>query len=202
MKTGALVATTIVAGLSLGVCVPAGAADGDVTYFFSGSFDLPIPADLDNSKGWMEDAVIDVPFHLAIRDLDVTVSITHTMAFDLHLYLQGPSGTRILLNMNDPFDEFYTGENYSSTTFDDEADISIEEGRPPFEGRYVPLGSLTAFDGEDAYGLWQFQVYDAYYANVGSFNSFQLTITTPEPATAAFLLLGLGLAGRAARRRG
>jgi subtilisin-like proprotein convertase family protein len=201
MNSRALFLAMIVAGVSLGAGVPARAADGDVTYSFSGSFDLPIPADPDNTKGWMEDAIIEVPLHLIIRDLDVTVSATHSMAFDLHLYLESPSGTRVLLNMSDPFSGFYEGENYSSTTFDDEADTPIEEGSPPFEGRYVPLGSLAAFDGEDAYGPWELQVYDAYYMNVGTFNSFQLTITTPEPATAVLLLLGLGLAARPPRRR-
>jgi subtilisin-like proprotein convertase family protein len=201
MKARALVSALVIACVSLGACVPARAADGDVTYSFSGSFDLPIPADPENSKGWMEDAAIEVPLHLVIRDLDVTVSITHTMAFDLHLYLQSPAGTRVLLNMSDPFGGFYEGENYSSTTFDDEAGTPIEAGRPPFEGSYVPLGSLAAFDGEDAYGLWQCQVYDAYYMNVGTFNSSRLAITVPEPATVAFLLLGLSLAGRPPRRR-
>ncbi len=200
MNSRALVSAMVVAGVSLGTCMPARAADGDITYSFSGSFDLPIPADPSDSKGWMQDAIIEVPLHLAILDLDVTVSITHTKAFDLDLYIQSPSGTRVLLNKSDPFNGYYTGEDYSSTTFDDEADTSIVEGEPPFEGHYVPLESLAAFDGEDTCGLWEFQVYDAFYINLGTFNSFGLTITAPEPATAALVLLGLSLAGRLPRR--
>jgi subtilisin-like proprotein convertase family protein len=131
---------------------------------------------------------------MLITDLDVSVDITHTNAFDLQLFLKSPSGTRVLLN-EVHLDDFYKGANYSSTTFDDEARTPIEEGQSPYRGSYRPLapGLLASFDGEDAYGPWRFQVYDVWQADTGTFNSYTLTITTPEPATAAFLILGLGL---------
>lgn len=203
MRVDASALTLCTAGILLSLCGPVRAGDTDVTYSFGDYFDLRIPADPDASKGWMDDAVIDVPQHLTIADLDVTISITHTNAFDLRLFLESPSGTIVLLNESDPFGGFYQGADYSSTTFDDEAATAIEDGEPPFEGRFRPLAgqSLTAFDGQDAYGAWKLQVYDAFAGDTGSFDSFTVTFAVPEPATVAFLILGLGLAGLPSRRR-
>lgn len=202
MRASASVLSLVVASVLLTLCGSVEAGDTDVTYSFGDYFDLRIPADPDASKGWMDDAVIDVPQHLSIADLDVTISITHTNAFDLRLFLESPSGTIVLLNESDPFGGFYQGADYSSTTFDDEAATAIEDGEPPFAGRFRPLEgqSLTAFDGQDAYGSWKLEVYDAFAGDTGSFDSFTLTFSVPEPATVALLVLGLGLAGLPLRR--
>lgn len=164
---------------------------------YSGSFNLSIPAEPGATKGWMTDALIEITDHYLIRDIDVRISSTHTSAFDLQLFLQSPAGTRICLNMYNPFSEFFEGENYSQTIFDDEADISISLGQAPFTGRFRPRDpyQLSIFDDEDVYGSWRLQIYDAFYYNTGTLDSFELIITnyTPEPATAVLLLLGTAL---------
>jgi subtilisin-like proprotein convertase family protein len=150
----------------------------------------------------MADAVLEVPDHLIVRDLDVSVSVTHTKVFDLRLLLTSPAGTTVLLNSYDPFTGYFEGQDYQGTVFDDEAPVSIADGQAPFEGRYRPSdeAALSAFDGEDAFGAWRLQIYDAHYVDTGVLEAFGLTITTPEPASAVLLLVGLGLA-RFARRR-
>jgi hypothetical protein len=97
--------------------------------------------------------------------------------------------------MYDPLVEYFNGEDYQGTTFDDEAVTPIENASAPFTGRYRPLEGnlLSTFDGQDAFGTWRLSVYDAYYGHVGCFNEFTLTITVPEPATIALLLLALPL---------
>jgi hypothetical protein len=108
--------------------------------------------------------------------------------------------------MYNPFEDFFKGADYRNTVFDDEAPISISEGEAPFEGRFRPLdpAGLAAFDGEDAFGPWRLRIYDAYYMDAGSLESFGLFITAvptiPEPATMSLVLLGLG-GLRWARRR-
>jgi hypothetical protein len=151
----------------------------------------------------MEDAVLEVPDHLIIEDLDVSVSLTHTNVFDLQLVVTSPSGTSVVLNSYDPFTDYFSGADYRQTVFDDEAEISIADALPPFTGHFRAdaNNALSVFDGEDAFGNWHLEIYDAHYADTGSLDAFGLTITTPEPATAALLLAGLGVVRFARRRR-
>jgi len=162
---------------------------------YSSEFDLPIPAETDSSIGWMDDALLEVPDHIIISDVDVGISVTHTNVFDLQIFLQSPSGTRICLNMYDSFEGFFAGENYTNTIFDDEAQSSISQAEPPFTGRFRPLDlyTLSEFDNEDAFGFWRLQIYDAFYYNSGTLDRVELMITTPESATAIFLIFGAGL---------
>jgi subtilisin-like proprotein convertase family protein len=167
-------------------------------YTYGGDFDLPIPkpdsSDPDISKGWMDDAVIEITDYFIVSDLDVRVSITHTNVFDLQMFLQSPVGTRICLNMY-TFREFFEGADYTQTVFDDEAQLSIKQAEPPFTGSFRPLEpyKLSDFAGEDTFGLWRLQIYDAWDWDTGALDSFELFITTPEPATAIFLMLGASL---------
>lgn len=174
-------------------------------YTYGGDFDLPIPkpdsSDPDISKGWMDDAVIEITDNFIVSDLDVRISITHTNVFDLQIFLQSPTGTRICLNMYD-FREFFEGANYTQTIFDDEAELSIKQAEAPFTGSFRPIEpyKLSEFDGEDNYGVWRLQIYDAWDWNTGTLDNFELVISTPEPAVAVFLILGAGLINLFKRR--
>ena len=164
-------------------------------YTYGGSFDLPIPGNPAETKGWMDDAVILVPDNFILGDIDVKLTITHTQAFDLQLYLQSPAGTRICLNQYDPFTKFFNGENYIQTIFDDEAALPIEQGTVPFTGSFRPIQALSVFDGENSFGQWRLQIYDAYFDDRGTLNNFELIITDlPEPSTALLFAGGLLLA--------
>jgi hypothetical protein len=125
------------------------------------------------------------------------------------LYLVGPSGIVVTLNVNDPFTGYYEGEDYIATTFDDEAETEIADGRPPFDGSFRPLEALAALDGLDACGPWRLRVYDAYYSDTGCLDFFALliTVSSPEPPVAVpipsaggLALLGVAVIGHAAAR--
>jgi len=163
---------------------------------YGGDFHLRIPADPNNTnttKGRMADAIIEIPDHFPIADLDVGITVTHSDVFDLQLYLQGPTGTPLCLNMYDL--SHVNGENYTRTIFDDEAETPIEQAQPPFTGRFRPQSGslLSIFDGLDTYGSWRLQIYDARYFDTGFLKHFELTIEIPEPATAILLTLAAGL---------
>ena len=203
MRRSAYCAVGVTVSALLAFTAPAW-GDSDVeVWSYGGAFNLAIPAESGTTRGWMDVAIIEVPDHLVIEDLDVILSVTHPNVFDLQLSLTSPSGTTLLLSRFDPFDGFFEGADYQGTVFDDEAGIHIIDGAPPFEGAYRPLGDegLAVFDGEDAFGQWRLEIYDAYYLDAGTLDSFVLTISAPEPATIAIVLAGLGLVRFSARRR-
>jgi hypothetical protein len=182
-------------------------------YTYRGDFDLPIPAPEDPlseyGRGWMADAVIQVSDPFTIYDLDVRISFTHESLFDLQIVLQSPAGTNVALSSAGNLAFIVIGEDDTTVGgsgewfFDDEAQVSIEEATEPFFGSFRPVESLSLFDNENAYGPWRLQIYDAYYHDTGTLDSFELTITAPEPATVVLLTLGTGLAAlfRPRRRR-
>jgi len=165
---------------------------------FGGHFSLPIPSpDEPKSEygiGWMDDAVINIDEHLYIDDIDVAISIEHSSALDLQIYLRGPDGTEMCLNRYN-LNEFYKAPDYTDTIFDDDAPLSITEAKPPFTGsfRARPSATLRTFEGLDAYGSWHLRICDIWHADTGRLNNFQLSITIPEPSTVAFFLITLTL---------
>jgi subtilisin-like proprotein convertase family protein len=172
-----------------------------VIYTFGGQFNLPIPEDSGQSRGWMGDAVINVTEHMIISDIDIEINITHTRVFDLQLFLQNPAGTSVALNSYN-VNEFFEGADYIRTIFDDEADLGIEQAHSPFTGRFRPRSPelLSVFDGQDAYGLWRLSIYDTYHADIGTLENAQLLITTPEPATSVLLCFGIAILIKNRRR--
>jgi subtilisin-like proprotein convertase family protein len=174
----------LVAGCNLSAyCAP-------VYFCYEDNFNLPIPQDPDFSKGWMADAVINIPDHHIIKDLDIEVNITHTNVFDLQLFLVSPAGTTVCLNKY-TIPEFFIKANYIDTIFDDQATLSIKQGQAPFTGRYHPLNPLNVFNGQDTFGLWQLRIYDAYYSDRGKLDSYGLFVSgVPEPSTFLILVMG------------
>ncbi|MCC6492327.1 MAG: proprotein convertase P-domain-containing protein [Pirellulales bacterium] len=117
-----------------------------------------------------------------IVDLDVSFTISHNEVDDVNLYLESPQGTRIRLFADLPNDPDY--RNFTGTTLDDEAAISIFQGSPSYTGRYRPETPLSAFDGENAYGTWRL-IADDDGLNIygGSLKDWSLSFTTVEPNT-------------------
>jgi len=116
----------------------------------------------------------------SIGDLNVTLDITHTWAADLEAYLVSPAGTEVEL-----FSEVgeWWDEDFTNTTFDDEASTSITEASAPFTGTFRPEGLLSAVDGEDSNGEWHLEITDVWSQDEGTLNSWSLEITGDEPST-------------------
>jgi hypothetical protein len=131
-----------------------------------------------------------------IADLNVSVTGNSGTYSGLSLTLTSPMGTQVKF--------VFTGTALnvtSSWTFDDESADPYPGGFAP-DGTYQPLNPLAAFDGESLAGTWTLS--DGTDGGGGVFDAQVLTwsisgATVPEPSTA--LLMGLGLAGLASRRR-
>jgi len=165
-------------------------------HIYGGNFSLKI-VDKPGPGSEMTEAIIDVPDHFAVYDLDVRINITHTNVFDLQLFLKGPQGTRICLNYFDALTEteYDIYPNYTDTIFDDDSAVPIEQGVAPFTGSFKPRGpgKLEDFKGIDTFGKWRLQIYDMFDWDYGTLDSFELIVSVPEPATALLLTLGATL---------
>jgi len=117
-------------------------------------------------------SVLTINQDITIADLNVTMNLSHTWDSDLRVTLIGPDGTqRILVNRRGG-----SGDNFATTTFNDEAATSIVSGAAPFNGSFRPEQSLTGFDGKNARGTWQLVVDDLAALDVGRINAWSLTI--------------------------
>lgn len=107
-----------------------------------------------------------------IMDLNVKLDITHTRTGDLRIILSGPTGTVSMLSDKNGGN----GDNYTNTTFDDDALTSITNGTAPFAGSYRPQMPLSVFNNTDLKGSWQLRVNDSKTGNTGTLDSWCLQI--------------------------
>ncbi len=115
----------------------------------------------------------------AILDVEVTLDITHSFMADLEAYLTSPSG-RIV--------ELFTGvgaqfNDFQNVTFADNAARSIStigQNDVPYTGRWRPEGLLSAFFGDDSTGLWTLTIRDTAFADLGTLNSWSISINVGE----------------------
>jgi subtilisin-like proprotein convertase family protein len=112
----------------------------------------------------------------AIVDVNVTLNITHTYVSDLEITLVSPAGTRITLAASNGG----AGNNFTNTTFDDQAATGISGGSAPFSGSFRPRQKLSLLNGESATGVWTLEVKDVIALDEGALNSWSITLATGE----------------------
>jgi subtilisin-like proprotein convertase family protein len=111
-----------------------------------------------------------------ILDLNLKLNVSHKSDDQLDIFLIGPDGTRVELTT----DNGGSGDNYTTTTFDDEAGTAITAGAAPFNGSYRPEGPLSAFDGKRLNGTWTLEITDDTAGTAGKLNSWSLIVTGPS----------------------
>jgi subtilisin-like proprotein convertase family protein len=128
-----------------------------------------------------------------IGDLNVTININHPRDSDLTATLIGPDGRRLALFWRVDV----SGANFTNTTFDDEASVSISNGTAPYTGSFQPVGRLDSthtaatladWDGMAAAGTWQLEITEAQKTSntdKGTLVSWSLNFTRIAPPPAA-----------------
>jgi subtilisin-like proprotein convertase family protein len=128
-----------------------------------------------------------------VVDVDVRLEITHTFAADLDVSLVAPDGTTIVL-----FDDVGgSGDDFTGTILDDEADTDITAGTAPFTGSFRPENPLSGFDGLLAGGDWTLEVFDDAGGDTGTLLEWELILevaTEPLANTneGGFMAMDLG----------
>lgn len=137
------------------------------------STDIPVET-IDNEQ---VSSIIYIPEidDVIIKDVNVTINVSHTFIGDLFIDLVSPNGTIIDL-VPGRYDE---GTHYINTVFDDEAIDIIEENgisQSPYTGSFQPDGKLSDLDGEHSTGNWTLRVWDHLIDDFGTLNGWSLEI--------------------------
>ncbi len=138
------------------------------------STSMPVGPDF----GDVTNSVITFTNDFVIDDANVTINVDHTWDGDMTIELVGPGGTPSV-TLADQIGA--SGDNYTDTTFDDEAGIPITSGSPPFTGTFQPSpGSLAAFDTLNSIGDWTLRITDNANQDGGTLNYWTLELC-PDP---------------------
>jgi subtilisin-like proprotein convertase family protein len=113
----------------------------------------------------------------SIAIVECYVEITHTYASDMLIQVQSPLGTLVDLSNHEGayFDDVFNGTLFRMNSPNPIGSYAFVDlvAAPDLQ----PSGDLGAFAGEDANGTWNLVVYDAYGADQGSINRFDVTVT-------------------------
>jgi subtilisin-like proprotein convertase family protein len=177
----ATVSPTAACGAPLALTVTANSSAGQVQIPFSvlvgkpstntitrNSADVPkaIP---DNNGTGVTSVLAANTLGSRVSDLNVAIGqITHTFDGDLVIQLTSPQGTTVTLSNRNGG----SGDNFTSTVFDDEAATAISSGAAPFTGSFRPVQPLSAFDGQTIGGTWTLRVIDTAGEDTGTLSSW------------------------------
>ncbi len=133
---------------------------------------------------------VDVPG--LIRDIDVTINLTHPSNSDLVITLVAPDGDTDIEMISD-----VGGSGFINTTLDDNAGASIEAGASPYTGRFRPVNSLNDdLQGTPATGTWTLLIEDTEGNNLsGLLRDWSITVRTDhnpqdDPGLLKYVLFG------------
>lgn len=117
-------------------------------------------------------STINVETTGSIADVNINgLRLTHSWITDLTISLISPAGTEVFL-----IETPCSGENNINASFDDQSDIVNLDCPLTLGNTYKPLESLSAFENEDATGLWTLKVEDAISEDGGSLDQWTLEL--------------------------
>lgn len=133
-----------------------------------GSIQIP-----DNNLGGL---VIDLPVEdqILVRDVNVGFTMTHSYVGDMKISIIGPNDTEVVLKYEEAGN---SGNNFTQTVFDDQAESAIIAGQAPYTGSFRPQSSLSALNGQLAAGLWKLKFVDSGPQDLGVLSEAYIEIT-------------------------
>jgi len=119
-------------------------------------------------------STIDIPDDGIIKDINLEINISHPLVNQLSAKLVSPLGKTV-----DLFKNIYVpGENFTQTVLDDHASLAIQEGKPPFNASFKPLGHLNSLKGDFLKGEWKLIVSDTGFESVGDLDSWHIQVNS------------------------
>ncbi|WP_234028698.1 proprotein convertase P-domain-containing protein [Pseudoblastomonas halimionae] len=121
-----------------------------------------------------------------IADVNLGILVTHSWRGDLRFILQSPTGTRVQMTEGDTSNGGISGNNFNVLLDDSAGQFVNTDGNanshstsaPPYQNTFRPRNPLSAFNGENANGVWRLEICDMYpQADDGSFRRADLYLT-------------------------
>ncbi|AWA29490.1 hypothetical protein HYN48_04965 [Flavobacterium magnum] len=155
-----------------------------VSKFTTGSFDCndynsTTPVAIGTGGNITINSPLTITDNVLIRDLDVTVDITHSWISDLRVSLVSPSGTVLTMIANQC--NVNPGVPNMSATFDDFGSTLVCGTDPAIAGTLRPLNPLSTFNNQSAQGTWTLRILDNQSGDGGSLNSWSMKICSATP---------------------
>ncbi len=139
-------------------------------------------------------STLNVPNSISIADVDVSeLKGDHTWVGDLWITLTSPQGTPVQL-----FRSICGNQDDFDLKFDDSAAPGAIPCPPTTGGTYLPDDPLSAFNGQNAQGIWTLEIIDQVGQDGGTLTDWSLYIcgpplnTTPPSFSTLPLLLDQG----------
>jgi subtilisin-like proprotein convertase family protein len=125
-----------------------------------------------------------VPDSVVISDVNVLLRANHTFVSDVAISIKSPAGTSVLLfNHHDGSGDNFGGGVGVYTVFDDQAVTAISLGAPPYIGSFKPTALLSAFNGQNAAGRWEFTWDDTVGADLGTLHTWGVQLNNGAGTT-------------------
>ena len=137
-------------------------------FSFSETVNTDIP---DNDPDGIS-ATINITDNIKIEDITINLNIQHPYIGDIQIILEAPTGEKIILVEH----RDYNGEDYTNTTFDDMATLSIPQGTAPFNGSFKPAEPLSTYKNIQSTGDWNIYVSDNQAQDEGEFLNWKINI--------------------------
>jgi subtilisin-like proprotein convertase family protein len=142
---------------------------------------VPIP---DNDPANPGISTLVIADDVTLTDVNLWLDISHTWVGDVTISLRSPAGTEIVLldRPGVPVSTVGCSNNNMDITFDDASSFDPEDhcaGTDPwYTGDAMPVGALSAFNGESTAGTWELIVSDSAGGDTGTINDWAL-LTNP-----------------------
>ncbi len=114
-----------------------------------------------------------------VGDVNVTLNISHTWDGDLEMTLIGPDDTLSTLAYKLVKSDT-DNQNFLGTMLDDEADLHMWFGTPPYTGRFRPYEDFGAFITKRSNGAWRLEIIDHAAGDTGILQNWQLELCSME----------------------
>jgi subtilisin-like proprotein convertase family protein len=148
----------------------------------------PSPLNLSILDGQETTNTISVPTNGTISSVKVNVDITHTFISDLTISLTHPNNVTAVTLWEE---NCFTGSGYQDLNIIFQDGASSVSCSSPTTGTYLPINSLSAFDGLDMVGNWELSVTDNFSGDTGTLDNWYVefcttTITLDNPKSIEF----------------